>query len=502
MKAVRAAGVLLHPTSLPGRHGCGDFGAAAYRFVDWLVEAGQSRWQVLPLGPTGAGNSPYLSPSAFAGNPLLIDLDELAQRGWLDAADLEPEAAFDPLRVDFERVTAWRMGRLERAARRFAAAASPAERDAFDAFCARHANWLADYALFMALCDAEPGRIWCDWDSALARRDGVALRDARTRNADRIAFHAFCQWRFFEQWQRLKSYANARGVRIIGDVPIFVAHHSAEVWARPDLFELDARGAPAVVAGVPPDYFSATGQRWGNPLYRWQAHAGEGFSWWTQRLRHAIALADIVRIDHFRGFVAYWEIAASEPTAIHGRWREGPGAALFEAIRRELGVLPIIAEDLGLITPAVDALRRRLGLPGMRVLQFAFGGGSDNPHLPHNHEPDGVVYTGTHDNDTTAGWWQAAAPGERAHACSYFETDGAQMAWTLVRAALGSVAATAIVPLQDVIGLGSAARMNVPGQPAGNWEWRFEWPQLQAEHAVRIAAASRLFGRDAPQASG
>lgn len=502
MTTPRAAGVLLHPTSLPGRHGCGDLGAAAYRFVDWLVRAGQSRWQVLPLGPTGAGNSPYLSPSAFAGNPLLIDLDDLVRRGWLDAADVEPDPAFDAQRVDFGRVAGWRGACLERAARAFAARAGSAERAAFETFRDRNASWLADYTLFMALCDADPGKRWCDWDSALARRDAAALREARARNAQRVDFHAFCQWRFFEQWERLKSYANAHGVRIIGDVPIFVSHHSAEVWARPDLFELDARGEPSVVAGVPPDYFSRTGQRWGNPLYRWPAHAGEGFAWWTRRIGHAIALADIVRIDHFRGFAAYWEIAASEPTAIHGRWRDGPGAAPFEAAAKVLGTLPIVAEDLGLITPAVDALRRRLGLPGMRVLHFAFGGDADNPHLPHNHEPQGVVYTATHDNDTTLGWWQGVTPAERGHACAYFGTDGAHIGRTLIRAALASVAATAIVPLQDVIGLDSRARMNVPGRADGNWEWRFDWPQLRPDDADALAAEARLYGRPGPAAPG
>ncbi|HMN77465.1 MAG TPA: 4-alpha-glucanotransferase [Burkholderiaceae bacterium] len=495
MKPDRAAGILLHPTCLPGARGAGDFGAAAYRFVDWLASAGQSRWQVLPLGPTGLGNSPYMSPSAFAGNLLLIDLEELAQRGWLDAGELQPDPAFDAQRVDFERVIPWRTSRLVRAARRFAADAKGADRDTFDAFCRRHAAWLDDYALFMAIADSRPGCSWCDWSADLARRDAAALREARAELAGRIAFHAFCQWRFFEQWQRLKAYANDRGIRIVGDLPIFVAHQSAEVWARPDLFEVDERGEPSVVAGVPPDYFSATGQRWGNPLYRWAAHAAEGYAWWIARIRHAFELADIVRIDHFRGFAQYWEIAATEPTAVNGRWRPGPGAALFDAIAQALGPLPIIAEDLGLITPDVVALRKRFGLPGMLVLQFAFDGTSDNPYLPHNHRADAVVYTGTHDNDTTAGWWQQAAAGSRAQACAYLDTDGAQMPWTLIRAALASVAATAIVPLQDVLGLGAEARMNLPGQPDGNWTWRCEEAQLKAGQAKQLAELVRLYGR-------
>lgn len=497
MKFDRAAGILLHPTCLPGAHGSGDLGAAAYRFVDWLVQAGQSLWQILPLGPTGLGNSPYMSPSAFAGNALLIDLEELAERGWLHADELTPDAAFDAPRIDFARVVPWRTSRLELAAARFAVTADGTDRDAFAAFRDRHASWLDDYALFMALCDERPGRSWCDWDAGLAQRDPAALREATRRVGVRIAFHAFCQWRFFEQWARLKAYANTRGIRIIGDAPIFVSHQSADVWARPALFELDARGEPSVVAGVPPDYFSATGQRWGNPLYRWHAHADTGYAWWIERVRHAFELVDILRIDHFRGFAKYWEIAATEPTAVHGQWRSGPGAAIFKAITQALGPLPIIAEDLGLITPDVIALRQRFGLPGMLVLQFAFDGKSDNLYLPHNHRPDSVVYTGTHDNDTTVGWWSKASASERTHAAAYLDTDGAQIHWTLIRAALASVASGAIIPLQDVIGLGSDSRMNLPGQADGHWAWRFDSAQLRDADAFRLAALSRLYGRSA-----
>lgn len=495
MRFQRAAGVLLHPTSLPGDHGSGDLGADACRFVDWLARAGQTLWQILPLGPTGLGNSPYMSPSAFAGNALLIDLDELRRHGWLLDADLVPDAGFDPGRVDFGRVAPWRTVRLERAAARFAAGASVADRDAFAAFCRDQASWLDDYTLFMALCDERPGTSWCDWDGGLARRDPAALRAARARHASRTHFHAFCQWRFFEQWRRLKAHANARGIRIVGDAPIFIAHQSAEVWARPDLFELDARGAPTVVAGVPPDYFSATGQRWGNPLYRWRAHADEGYAWWTRRVRHGLALADILRIDHFRGFAQHWEIAAAEPTAVNGRWRDGPGAALFDAIERALGPLPIIAEDLGLITPDVSALRELLGFPGMLVLEFAFDGKSDNLYLPHNHRNASVVYTGTHDNDTIVGWWQHASAAERAHACAYLGIDGTDIRAALMRTAFASVADAAIIPMQDVLGLGSDSRMNLPGQAEGHWEWRFEWSQLRDGHTAELAALSSLYGR-------
>ena len=495
MKFDRAAGVLLHPTSLPGGYGSGDLGADAHRFVDWLASAGQKLWQMLPIGPTGLGHSPYMSPSAFAGNPLLIDLEDLREQGWLHADELAADGAFDARRVAFDRVATWRSARLELAAARFDASASGGQLDAFAAFCRAHASWLDDYALFTALCDYRPGLRWCDWEPSLARREPDALHAARTRHAARIRFHAFCQWRFFEQWQRLKAHANRRGIRIVGDVPIFIAHQSVEVWARPDLFELDERGEPTVVAGVPPDYFSATGQRWGNPLYRWAAHARDGYAWWTARLRHGLAAADVLRIDHFRGFAQYWEIPAGEPTAIHGRWRDGPGDSLFAAIEQSLGALPIIAEDLGLITPDVTALRQRLGFPGMAVLQFAFGGTSDNHYLPHNHHVDAVVYTGTHDNDTIAGWWRGATAAERAHACAYLGIDPGQIRPALMRAAFASVAATAIVTMQDVLCLGSESRMNVPGEPEGHWAWRFEWSQLAEPDAVRLAALAALYGR-------
>ena len=496
----RASGVLLHPTCLPGPHGAGDFGPAAYHFVDWLVAAGQTLWQILPLGGIGPGNSPYMSSSAFAGNVLLIDLAELHARGWLDAGDLQPDARFSEVRVDFGAVVPWRMARLEKAAARFAESASAADRADHADFCRRHADWLADYALFMALAERHAGQAWCDWPAPLARRAPQALQDARAAHAGRIAFWTFAQWCFFRQWQALRAYANARGVKVVGDAPIFIAGQSAEVWARQELFELDAAGRPTVVAGVPPDYFSATGQRWGNPLYRWRAHAAEGYAWWIARLRHTTHMVDIVRIDHFRGFAGYWEIPASEPTAIHGRWRPGPGAALFEAVEAALGALPIIAEDLGIITPDVTALRERLGLPGMRILQFAFGEGgledNANAYLPHNYERNTVVYTGTHDNDTTQGWWRQASPALRRQVLDYLGTESDQdIHWQLIRAACASVADLAIHPLQDVLGLGAAHRMNLPGQGDGHWEWRFTWAQVQPGHAGRLAHLARLYRR-------
>ena len=496
MRFTRASGVLLHPTSLPGPHGSGDFGPAAYHFVDWLVGARQSLWQILPLGGIGPGNSPYMSTSAFAGNVLLIDLAELNSRGWLLDAELASATPFNDRRLDFAAVVPFRMSRLKLAATRFAGSASAAEHADFNAFCARHQNWLDDYALFMTLANLFDWRDWSDWDAPLARRDPLALADAAQRHADGVLFWKFCQWCFFRQWLNLKAYANERGVDVIGDAPIFIAYQSAEVWARQDLFDLDARGKPTVVAGVPPDFFSETGQRWGNPLYRWRAHAKEGYAWWVERIRRTFELVDIVRIDHFRGFAGYWEIPASEPTAIKGRWLPGPGAPLFKAIANALGPMPIIAEDLGVVTPDVVALRKKFGLPGMRILQFAFDGGSGNSFLPHNHEPDTVVYAGTHDNDTTVGWWSSIPPPERRHASDYLATDGSEIHWDLIRAACASVADTAIHTMQDVLGLPTEHRMNYPGKPEGYWEWRFDWAQVTPEHAQRLARLCELYGRE------
>ena len=496
MRLSRASGVLLHPTSLPGPHGSGDCGAAAYHFIDWLVQAGQSLWQILPLNGVGAGNSPYASSSAFAGNLLLIDLHELRQQGWLADHQVTPTPGLLAQRVVYDEVWPYRMQRLGWAAERFFAlpAADPA-RQLFTQFCESHAAWLDDYALFMALDEAFAPGDWCDWPAPLARRDAAALNDASARYAARIAFWKFGQWCFSRQWRQLRRYANQRGVRIVGDVPIFVAHHSADVWAHQTLFELGADGRPAVVAGVPPDFFSATGQRWGNPLYRWDVHARDGYAWWVQRLRSVFELTDIVRIDHFRGFAGYWEIAADEPTAQHGRWRAGPGAALFEAIAAALGPMPIIAEDLGLITPDVELLRRRFAFPGMRILQFAFGGDASNTYLPHHHERDAVVYPGTHDNDTTVGWWTAASEHERSFARQYLGFDGDDIAWALIRCACASVADTAIVAMQDVLSLGSDARLNFPGQANGWWTWRMQWHQVDDSHAQRLKSLGRMFDR-------
>jgi 4-alpha-glucanotransferase len=387
------------------------------------------------------------------------------------------------------------MDRLVRAAARFGASGNAAQRADYAEFVAEQRSWLDDHALFMALCEANGWRDWCDWAPELATRQPAALAAARAAHATRIHFWQFCQWAFFRQWRALKAYANERGVEIVGDAPIFIAHQSAEVWAHQRLFELGPDGRPTVVAGVPPDYFSATGQRWGNPLYRWSEHARDGYAWWAERVRRSFELVDLLRIDHFRGFAACWEIPAGEATAVSGRWVPGPGEALFKAIAKALGPLPIIAEDLGVITPDVEALRRKFGFPGMRILQFAFAGDATDRYLPHNHEPDTVVYTGTHDNDTVAGWWAKASDHERHFARGYLATDGHDMPWTMIRAAMSSVADTAVHPMQDVLALPSECRMNLPGQGQGWWSWRFQWSQVHPWHADRLAELVRLYGR-------
>jgi 4-alpha-glucanotransferase len=495
MRLPRAAGVLLHPTSLPGPHGSGDLGDDAYRFVDWLREAGQSYWQMLPLGGIGEGNSPYMSRSAFAGNELLISLPELHRQGWLGDADLELERDFGPRQIDFPATIAFRFERLRRAAARFAAASDTDRRASFESFCETHSGWLDDYALFRALEDEFPGRDWCDWNPPLAKRDPAALDAAAAEYRERIDFWKFCQWNFFRQWETLRGHAHRQGIRIIGDAPIFVAYHSAETWARPELFELDDEGRQRSVAGVPPDYFSATGQRWGNPLYRWEVHRQQGFDWWIERIRHSLQMVDILRIDHFVGFTRYWEIPADEPTAERGEWRHAPGEALLEALDAALGKVPIIAEDLGTVTPEVHALRRKFELPGMCVLQFAWGRDGDENFLPHGHERDRVVYPGTHDNDTTLGWWAQAGDDIRQHLRDYLATDARHICDDLIRCAMASVADSAIVTIQDLLGMGSEHRMNHPGKADNNWGWRLLWSDIDDDLAPRMAQQCRLYGR-------
>jgi 4-alpha-glucanotransferase len=502
----RASGILLHPTSLPGPHGIGDLGEAALRFLDFLAEARQTLWQVLPLGPTGYGDSPYACFSSFAGNPLLVSLDALARRGLLSPAELQPPAPFTESRVDYGRVMQWKLPLLRAAARRFLSAGGSPE---LAAFRAEESWWLADWSLFRALKDhrdaaaREEGRAaggWNrSWGAGEALRDPAVLAAWRDRLSGEVAVNEALQFHFFSQWGEVRAAAAERGVRIIGDLPIFVAEDSADVWANRENFLLDGAGRPTAVSGVPPDYFSATGQLWGNPLYDWDALASRGFRFWVDRLRAARRLFDFIRVDHFRGFHAAWSVPAGKPTAEEGRWAESPGEALFAAVEREMGRLPIIAEDLGVITAAVTALREKLGFPGMRILQFAFdsaeagGLGPENRFLPHNHAADSVVYTGTHDNDTTAGWYAGRTPEERAYIDRYAPGEP-DVSRRFIRMALASVCRFAVVPLQDVLGLGSEARMNTPGTASGNWAWRFTGA-LGSQTAAWLRGLSELYGR-------
>lgn len=491
----RASGILLHLTSLPGPHGVGDLGPEAYHFVDWLNAAGQHVWQWLPTTPIGPGDSPYQSVSAFAGSPLMVALPPLVERGWLDTPQ-PPDGGFDPARVDFARVVPWRLAQLRAAHAGFTARATAADRAAFETWCEAEAAWLDDYALFMALQTAHGGKAWWDWQADLARRDPKALTAARVDHASEIGFWAFVQWCFDTQCVALKRYANDRGVAILGDLPIFIAHHSADCWARPDLYELDAQFQPGAVAGVPPDELGPLGQRWGNPLYRWDRMADEGYAWWIARVRRALTQADLFRIDHFRGFAGYYEIPATSPDAREGRWRRGPGRALFDALGAALGALPIVAEDLGFITEDVHALRDGLGLPGMKILQFAFGGDGGHEFLPHSYPVNTVVYTGTHDNDTARGWWDHAPEAQRHFAGTYLACGADDVHWAMIRAAMNSVAAVAVFPLQDLLGLGSAHRMNTPGTlGGGNWTWRFRWDDVGPEPGRVLGLLTAASGR-------
>lgn len=481
MKFPRSAGILLHPTSLPGPGGIGTLGPEAHRFAAILADMGVGLWQVLPLGPTGHGNSPYQCFSAFAGNPLLIHVEDAGAGGepWHDD------------RVDFGRLIPHKQALLRQHT------GALRGDDEYRAFVERHAGWLEDYALFMALKDAHDGGGWTAWDPGASRRDPGALAPWRRRLAAEVEHYRREQFLFARQFDALRAHCRTLGVRLMGDVPIYVAHDSADVWADPGLFQLDAAGQPRVVAGVPPDYFSETGQLWGNPIYDWEAMRARGYDWWIRRMRAALEMFDVVRLDHFRGFEAYWEVPAGEPTAVNGRWVEGPGAALFEALAAAVGPLPIVAENLGVITPEVEALRERLGFPGMAVLQFAFGIPEEPADLlPHTWPRELTVYTGTHDNDTTVGWWETGATDEeRARARAYLGTSGEEIHWAFIRAALGSVADTALVPLQDVLGLGSEARMNLPGRGEGNWEWRFRWEGLPHPVMDRMRELVELCGR-------
>jgi 4-alpha-glucanotransferase len=506
MNFPRASGILLHPTSLPGRFGIGDIGLEAYAFADFLSNAGQSLWQVLPLGPTGYGDSPYACYSAFAGNTLLISPEQLVTDGLLTNDDLTTMPSLPADEVDFEQVHKAKDAILQKAYERYQHSTDTASRVGFETFVQENASWLDDYSLFRALKNAHSGVAWHEWDQPLVTRESAALACAREDLREQIEAHKFFQFLFFKQWFALKAYCNERGITLVGDIPIFVAHDSADVWTNPEQFKLDPNGVPLVVAGVPPDYFSATGQFWGNPLYNWEHMLADGFKWWVGRVRAALQIVDIVRIDHFRGFAACWEIPGGDKTAERGRWTEAPGRELFTAIRKELGELPIIAEDLGVITPDVERLRDDFGFPGMRILQFGFSSDTKNIDLPHNYHRNVVVYTGTHDNDTTVGWFNSVAGEgstrtaeqiklERGFCLNYLHTNGEEIHWDFIRAVLASVANTAIVPLQDLLGLGTKARMNLPNSTKGNWTWRFRKNALTSAHSKRLREMAETYGR-------
>jgi 4-alpha-glucanotransferase len=493
VRSERVAGVLLHPTSLPGPHGIGDLGDGARRFVAWLAEAGMRRWQVLPLVPPGAGNSPYSTGSAFSGNPWLVDLVDLAGQGLLEMDALAPDGALRADRVDYEAVRAFKGPRLDRAAQRLLEKRDHPLQAHLERFRSEHA-WVEDAALFSAVRQRE-GRPWWEWPADLRDREPDALRAARRALGDEIERWIVVQSFFDRQWRALRDVATAADVKLIGDVPIYVDADSADVWTHRRLFDLDPDGRRRAVAGVPPDAFSEVGQLWGNPLYRWDRLAAEGYGWWVERLSRALWQTDFVRIDHFRGFAAYWSVPADAPDARTGEWVEGPGLALFEALRAALGPLPVIAEDLGDIDAPVRHLLAQTGFPGMKVLQFAFGGEADNVYLPHHHLKRSVVYTGTHDNDTTRGWWNHAEERVRDHVRRYFGVDGHDVVWDFIRAAMASVADAAVVPAQDVLGLGREARMNTPAVAFGNWSWRMGEGALRPEMAARLRHLAVLYDR-------
>jgi len=496
MLSRRSSGVLMHPTSLPSRGGIGDFGQAAYRFVDWLTAAKQTLWQILPLGPVGYGNSPYSCTSAFAGNALMISLERLADRGLIDR-DKVASLPDGDMPVDFDSVREHKWPLLREAACTFLKSAGPLGRGRFEKFCRTAEWWLEDYVLYSVLREHFSNQPWNQWPREIVHREPKAIAGLRRELHDHIDQERFLQFAFFEQWKALRSYCSARGIRVIGDVAIFVSYDSADVWTHPEIFRLKPDLSCEVVAGVPPDAFSETGQRWGNPLYNWEALKERGYDWWIDRMRWTLANCDIVRLDHFRGFEACWEIPADDPTAVNGHWTPGPNDSLFKALKNELGDLPFIAEDLGYITKDVRELRKRLNIPGMKVIEFGFGDKGAHIYLPHLFTPDSVVYTGTHDNDTTVGWWNSIArEDEKVWAIQYLGKVDDGIEWAFIRAAYTSVATLAVIPVQDVLGLDSEARMNIPSKPGGNWTWRFHKGALTGELAEKLALLTVVTDRD------
>lgn len=495
MKFKRAAGILLHPTSLPGPYGIGDLGPPAYRWIDFLAKSGCGLWQVLPLGPTGYGDSPYQCFSAFAGNLYLISPEKLVDQGLLVEADLAHPPAFPTEKVDYGPVIEWKLNILRKAYAQFQTAAGGPLEEQFRLFCRDQAGWLEDFSLFMALKEAHHGAPWNRWETCLRDRDPAALQQAASELSASVERHCFWQFLFFSQWEKLRDYSRQRQIALIGDLPIFVAHDSADVWSHQELFFLDRLKRPKFQAGVPPDYFSPTGQLWGNPLYRWREHKASGYRWWIARVRAALSLVDMIRLDHFRGFAGYWQVSGRAKTAEKGRWVKAPGMDFLRALKKDLGHLPLIAEDLGVITPDVVEMRDRFGLPGMKILQFAFSSGPKNPFLPHNYPERCVVYTGTHDNDTARGWYERVPEAEKQFYRRYLDRDGSQVAWDLIRACWASVAQYALAPMQDLLSLDNHARMNYPGAPGGNWAWRMAEEDL-SEHLIRqLAEMNYLYDR-------
>lgn len=494
----RASGILLHPTSFPSRFGIGDLGFEAYKFVDFLKESGQKLWQVLPLGPTGFGNSPYLCYSAMAGNPLLISPEKLRDYGLLTDEDLQTFPEFPTDKVDYDGVREAKSSLLKKACQKFKDNASEEEKAVYEEFCATKGFWLNDYALFMAIKDACEGASWHTWDEAIARRQTAALEEWQERLTDEIYYHKYLQFEFFRQWADLKKYANDNGIQIFGDLAIYVAHDSADVWANPSIFCLDGEtGEASLMAGVPPDYFSETGQLWGNPVYRWERLQQENFQWWVLRIQSMLDYVDLIRIDHFRGLQSFWAVPQGETTAINGEWIDAPGEELFNLLNEKLGKLPFIAEDLGLITDEVEALRDKFSFPGMKILHFAFDSGPDNPYLPYNYKgSQWVVYTGTHDNNTTVGWFEERSDDAKERVTSFLGcTSELGIHWDLIRLAMSSVAIYALFPLQDILGLGDEAKMNKPGTAESNWAWRYRSEMLTKEVGDRLKSMTEIYGR-------
>lgn len=491
----RSSGIILHPTSFPGPDGIGDLGPEAYRWIDFLSGAECGLWQVLPLGPTGYGDSPYQCFSAFAGNPYMISPTLLMQYRLISAGDLSGRPEFPENQVDFGKAIEWKNKLLSIAFKKFEKSQNQKIRADFQKFKSNEKSWLTDFSLFMAIKEVFGGVAWNDWPEKFRLRDEASIKEFKKTHLPLIELNNFKQFVFFDQWKRLKDYANKKGIKIIGDIPIFVAFDSADLWANPDLFFLNNKGLPSVVAGVPPDYFSPTGQRWGNPLYKWSIHRQSNYAWWISRLRSSLRLFDMVRLDHFRGFAGYWEIPAQKPTAEIGRWVKGPGAHFFKTVLKALGDIPLIAEDLGEITPDVKALLKQFDFPGMKILQFSFASDPDDPFLPHNYPRRCMAYTGTHDNDTTRGWYDSAPAEEKDLCRRYLARSGEDISWDMIRAVWGSVACLALAPMQDLLSLGSEARMNYPGRLGSNWSWRMPNDALSAQLLERLKEINFLYGR-------